>query len=196
MMDREPRTQRGRNTLSKLLDAAVKEFGERGYHDAAIIGITQRAGVALGSFYTYFQSKEELYRELVRTLSRNTRHHVAEAVKGAPDRIAAERAGLKAFIEFVREHRELYRIIEEAQFVAEDVYREHYQSFAEGYRRGLGAAAERGEITNGDADARGWALIGMSVFLGMRYALWSDDLSADEVADMAAGMIGEGLRPR
>lgn len=196
MSDREPRTQRGRQTLTKLLDAAAKEFGERGYHDAAITGITQRAGVALGSFYTYFQSKEELYRELVRTLSRNTRHHVAEAVKGAPDRIEAERAGLKAFIEFVREHRELYRIIEEAQFVAEDVYREHYHSFAEGYRRGLGAAAERGEITDGNADVRGWALIGMSVFLGMRYALWSDDLSPQAVADAAINLVGEGLRPR
>jgi hypothetical protein len=34
-------------------------------------------------------------------------------------------AGLAAFIAFVRQHRELYRIIEESQFVAHDVYREH-----------------------------------------------------------------------
>ena len=67
-------------------------------------------------------------------------------MRGAPDRLAAERLGLAAFIGFTRKHPELYRIIEEAQFVAEDVYREHYLSFVDGYRHGLSTAAARGEI--------------------------------------------------
>src|ERR671920_1169675 len=170
--DKEPRTERGRKTLRRLIEAAAAEFGERGYHDAAINGITARAGVALGTFYTYFESKEEVFRALVRDMSRATRAHVAEAVKDAPDRLAAERLGLEAFIAFVRRHRELYRIIEEAQFVAEDVYREHYLTFVEGYGRNLAAARTRGEISEGPDELRAWALIGMSVFLGMRYAIW------------------------
>lgn len=43
-----PRTARGRRTLRALLDAAAVEFGERGFHDASISGITRRAGIALG----------------------------------------------------------------------------------------------------------------------------------------------------
>ena len=93
--DKEPRTERGRKTLRRLREAAASEFGERGFHEAAITGITQRAGVALGTFYTYFESKEEVFRALVRDMSRATRAHVAEAVKGAPDRLAAERLGLE-----------------------------------------------------------------------------------------------------
>ena len=65
--DKAPRTERGRRTARKLLEAAAKEFGERGFHEAAITGITARAGVALGTFYTYFESKEELFGALVRT---------------------------------------------------------------------------------------------------------------------------------
>src|SRR4051812_47854898 len=200
--DKEPRTERGRKTLHRLLEAASAEFGERGYHEAAITGITQRAGVALGTFYTYFESKEEVFRALVRDMSRATRAHVAEAVKDAPDRLAAERLGLEAFIAFVRRHRELYRIIEEAQFVAEDVYREHYLTFVDGYRRNLAAARRRGEISAGSGDveetdeARAWALIGMSVFLGMRYGIWDRSLAPDRVADVAADLISEGLRRR
>jgi AcrR family transcriptional regulator len=200
--DKEPRTERGRRTLRKLIDAAAAEFGERGYHDAAITGITQRAGVALGSFYTYFGSKEEVFRALVREMSRATRAHLAEAVKDAPDRLAAERLGLEAFIAFVRSHPELYRIIEEAQFVAHDVYREHYLSFAEGYRRGLAAARERQQISGGGAEAgetdeaRAWALIGMSVFLGMRYGVWDRSLAPARVADIGSDLISEGLRRR
>lgn len=194
--DKTPRTERGRKTLRRLLEAAAEEFGERGYHEAAITGITGRAGVALGTFYTYFESKEEVFRALVRDMSRATRAYVAEAVKDAPDRIAAERIGLTAFIAFVRQHRELYRIIEEAQFVADDVYREHYRTFVEGYRRNLAAAAARGEIVTGNDEPRAWALIGMSVFLGMRYGIWEEDLSPAEVADAAISLVAEGLRKR
>jgi AcrR family transcriptional regulator len=191
-----PRTERGRRTARKLLEAAAQEFGERGFHEAAITGITGRAGVALGTFYTYFESKEELFRALVRDMSHAVRSHVAEAVRGAGDRIAAERTGLAAFIAFTRRHPELYRIIEEAQFVAEDVYREHYRSFAEGYARNLAAARARGEIAEGPDELRAWALIGMSVFLGMRYGLWNEDMSPGEVADRAIDLVSEGLRGR
>jgi AcrR family transcriptional regulator len=194
--DKEPRTERGRKTLRRLLEAAAAEFGERGFHEAAITGITQRAGVALGTFYTYFESKEEVFRALVRDMSRATRAHVAEAVKGAPDRLAAERLGLEAFIAFVRQHPELYRIVEEAQFVAHDVYREHYLAFVDGYRRNLAGARERGEISDGPDEPRAWALIGMSVFLGMRYGIWNRDLSPGEVADAAIALVSEGLRKR
>ena len=194
--DKAPRTERGRKTVRKLLEAAAQEFGRRGYHEAAITGITQRAGVALGTFYTYFESKEELFRALVRDMSQATRAHVAEAVRGAPDRLAAERLGLAAFLEFTRAHPELYRIVEEAQFVAEDVYRAHYLSFVEGYRQGLAAASARGEIAEGPDELRAWALIGMSVFLGMRYGIWNDDMAPAEVADRAIDMVSEGLRKR
>jgi AcrR family transcriptional regulator len=194
--DKTPRTERGRKTLRRVLEAAAIEFGERGFHDAAITGITQRAGVALGTFYTYFESKEEVFRALVRDMSQATRQHVAEAVRNAPDRLTAERLGLEAFIVFVRRHRELYRIIEEAQFVADDVYREHYLTFADGYRRNLAAARARGEIAEGADEPRAWAMIGMSVFLGMRYGIWEEDLSPAEVADAAIGLVSEGLRKR
>ena len=196
MSDKEPRTERGRKTRRRLIEAAAQEFGERGYHDAAITGITQRAGAALGTFYTYFESKEELFRALVRDMSDAVRAHVAEAVAGAPDRLAAERIGLAAFIAFVRKHPELYRIIEESQFVAEDVYREHYLTFAEGYRRNLAAARNRGEIGEGPDELRAWALIGMSVFLGMRYAIWRQDMEPGEIADHAIALVAEGLRKR
>jgi AcrR family transcriptional regulator len=194
--DKAPRTERGRRTVRKLLEAAAQEFGQRGFHEAAITGITSRAGVALGTFYTYFESKEELFRALVRDMSQATRAHVAEAVRGAPDRLAAERTGLAAFIAFTRRHPELYRIIEEAQFVAEDCYREHYLTFVEGYRDGLAAATAKGQIVEGPDELRAWALIGMSVFLGMRYGIWNEDMTPEQVADGAIDLISEGLRRR
>lgn len=195
--DKAPRTERGKRTLQKLLDAAAAEFGERGYHEASIHGITQRAGAALGTFYTYFDSKEQVFRALVQHMGRLTRQSIADRVAHAPDRITAERMGIEAFIEFARAHKNLYRIVMEAQFVAEDAYRDYYRIFASAYRQGLTAAEARGEISPGPAEERAWALIGISVFLGMRYGVWAEDKSPAEVAAAAADLIahGLGLRP-
>jgi len=190
-----PKTRRGRETRDKLLDAAEKEFGEQGFHDAAISGITQRAGVALGTFYVYFESKEEIFRALVSHMGNLTRHWIAERVADSPDRLTAERRGIQAFFEFVRRHGNLYQIISEAQFVAEDAYREYYTAFADAYRENLERAANDKDIREGDYEVWAWALIGMSVFLGMRFAAWDDSRSSEEMAATVADLISTGMLP-
>ncbi len=190
-----PKTQRGRETRNKLLDAAENEFGERGYHDAAISGITQRAGVALGTFYVYFDSKEEIFRALVAHMGHLTRTWIAERVAESPDRLTAERQGIEAFMDFVRGHGNLYQIISEAQFVAEDAYREYYMGFADAYRQNLERAAGKNEIRQGDYELWAWALLGMSVFLGMRFALWDDTRSSKDMAAAVADLIASGMLP-
>jgi AcrR family transcriptional regulator len=190
-----PKTERGRRTLRKLLDAAAAEFGERGYHEASIAGVTARAGVALGTFYVYFDSKEEIFRALVADMGHMTRAWIAERVKDAPDRIAAERLGLDAFIAFVRAHKDLYRIVMESQFVAEDAYRDYFETFAASYIANLKAASEAGEIRQGALEERAWALIGMNVFLGLRYAVWSETAPSESIAAAVADLIENGLKP-
>lgn len=191
--DKLPKTRRGRKTREKLLQAAEIEFGERGFHDAAISGITQRAGVALGTFYVYFDSKEEVFRALVTYMSQLTRQWISERIAESPDRLTAERRGVRAFLEFVRDHRNLYRIVAEAQFVAEDAYRDYYDSFEQSYRQNLRTAIGNGEIRDGDCEVWSWALIGMTVFLGMRFALWDDEHSIEEAANAAADLISSGM---
>ena len=190
-----PKTKRGRETRDKLLEAAENEFGERGFHEAAISGITQRAGVALGTFYVYFDSKEEIFRALVSHMGHLTRQWIAERIAESPDRLTAERRGIQAFFEFVRRHNNLYQIISEAQFVAEDAYREYYMAFADAYRQNLERAAVDKDIREGDYEVWAWALIGMSVFLGMRFAAWDDSRSSEEMAATVADLISTGMLP-
>ncbi len=191
-----PKTARGRRTRDKLLQAAEIEFGDKGFHEAAISGITYRAGVALGTFYTYFESKEEIFQALVSYMSQRTRSWIAERVAGAPDRMAAERLGMEAYIEFARQHKGIYRIITEAEFVANDAYREHYAGFARAYRRNLKRAADNGDIRKGDYETWSWAIMGMAVFLGMKYAEWDDSIPASRIAEIVTDMIANGIRPR
>lgn len=61
-----PLTRRGRNTYDRLVAAATEVFNAKPYTDARITEITALAGVATGSFYTYFESKEALFRIVAR----------------------------------------------------------------------------------------------------------------------------------
>jgi AcrR family transcriptional regulator len=61
-----PLTRRGRNTYDRLVAAATEVFNAKPYADARITEITALAGVATGSFYTYFESKDALFRIVAR----------------------------------------------------------------------------------------------------------------------------------
>jgi AcrR family transcriptional regulator len=192
--EKSPKTNRGRKTRRKILDAAELEFGEKGFHEASISSITLRAGVALGTFYTYFDSKEVIFQSLVTYMSHRIHEWIEERVAGAPDRLTAERLGIEAYIDFARQHKGIYRIISEAEYLATDAYREHYEGFARGYRRNLREAAEKGEIREGDYEAWSWAIMGIAVFLGMRFVIMDESKAPAEVADIMTDLIARGIR--
>ncbi|URD60151.1 TetR/AcrR family transcriptional regulator [Sphingomonas sp. KRR8] len=194
-----PRTARGERTLRKILNAARHEFGERGFGETSIVAITARAKVALGTFYTYFDSKEAVFRALVRDMSEQVRDTVAPSVAGSTDALDAERRALGAFLGFVRENKAVYRIIDEAEFVDPVGFRQHYVTTADRIARRLHAAAERGETTPEvdqlDREVRAWALMGANVFLGLRFGVWGDE-DPQRVAAAANRLIREGLGVR
>lgn len=191
-----PRTDRGQRTLRKLLDAAAVEFGERGFHDASISGITRRAGTALGSFYTYFDSKDAIFRALVADMSGRVRDHVGPALAAARGTLAGEGAALAAFLDFAREHTEIYRIIDEAEFVDPASFRAHYESTARRIVERLRKGADAGELRANVGEVEAWALMGMNVFLGLRYGVWDTSAPVSTIAASANLLIAEGLRQR
>lgn len=188
-----PKTARGEKTKSKILAAAAIEFGKRGYHECQIVDITRSANVGMGTFYIYFPTKEAIFRDLVVYMGQLTRQHIGQQILGSKDRLEAEKRGLKAFIGFAREHKDLYRIVMESQFVAPDAYNEYYSVFQRAYVNQLDNAEENDEIRKGDNQVRAWSLIGLSVFLGMRFGIWDDTQDLDMIADAAFDLIKNGL---
>ncbi len=62
------RTAKANHTRQALVEAAVAVFAERGFPDTTISDITGRAGVAHGTFYTHFDSKEAIFRDVIRSI--------------------------------------------------------------------------------------------------------------------------------
>jgi AcrR family transcriptional regulator len=194
LLPREPRTERGRRTQRAILDAAAAEFGDKGFHDSSIVSITQRAGVALGSFYTYFESKEALFKALVADMSGRVRDHVAPVLRDHQGTaIAAEGVALKAFLDFARHHKEIYRIIDEAEFVAPTDWQAHYLNTAARILERLQAARAKGELGVEPNEAHAWAIMGMNVFLGLRFGVMDPNADLDAVAATANALLRDGL---
>ena len=96
----QPATARGEATRQRLLDAAEREFGERGFNRASVSSITKRAGVGQGTFYLYFPSKEDALRELVRHMGRELRRALSVATAGTRRTFGGRASGVYSFYAF------------------------------------------------------------------------------------------------
>jgi AcrR family transcriptional regulator len=192
-----PVTARGQATRRRLLDAAETVFGELGYERASISEVTRLAGVAQGTFYLYYPNKKAVFVELVEDLGHRLRRHIAEAVGQATDRLEVERLGFEAFFDFIGQHRDLYRIVRQAEFVDEQVYQRYYRRLAERYARGLARAASGGQVAPElDPESLAYCLMGMGDFLGMRWVLWEGRPPPAHAIDALLALVRQGMTAR
>lgn len=171
-----PLTKRGAATRRRILEAAEEVFAAVGYHEASIVKVTERAGVALGTFYLYFDSKQSVFEALVIDLNSRVRQAMSEAMATAHNRLEAERRGFEGFFGFTAQHPALYRVVREAEFVSPALMRLHYENIVAGYTAGLAAAQQEGDVDPAlDPEITAWALMGMGELIGMRFLLWERD---------------------
>ena len=192
---RVPRsTTRGEQTRLRILDAAESVFAEFGFHDASIVRITEVAGVAQGTFYIYFSSKQQVFDEVVLDLNHRVRQAMSQAAEGAPSRLEAERRGFAAFFAFTAEHPSLYRLIRQAEFVSPEIHHRHYERIISGYIPHLEKAMASGEVARSDPTVLAWALIAVGEMTGMKWILWDDRRAIPEdVFDQLVTIIGRML---
>jgi len=169
-------------------------FGKVGFYDARISEITRVAGVAAGTFYLYFDSKEELLRSLIRQINHELRRVLSEGTNHLTNRADAEARGFEIFFyEFLPRHRKLYRIIKQAEFADPPIFEWYYERLAKGYARRLRAAMDRGEFRDWDEELAACALLGIADFVAMRYVTWGKGLPREKLRELMA-FIRTGLQ--
>jgi AcrR family transcriptional regulator len=194
----ELRTVKEQRTRARLLEAAEAEFGQKGFYEAQIVDITRRAGVAHGTFYTYFPSKEAVFVELVREINTQLRARLRAAIAGLHDRRQIERAGFHAFFEFIHKHPKAYRIVREAEFVGSPknaAGRWYYERLAQGYTPALARAIEDDQVRPLDPEILAYALMGVGHFIGVRWVLWEGRDVPDAVFETMMDFLLHGLLP-
>lgn len=95
-------TERGSKRREQIIDAAFRLFAEQGYHGTTVGDICDDLGVGKGVFYWYFESKESLFRELLRACLLHLRRAQEAAIEGVDDPVGRIERGIRASIEFFR----------------------------------------------------------------------------------------------
>jgi AcrR family transcriptional regulator len=123
---------RGQRTQQRILDAALQVFGEEGYHQCGVAGITKLAGCSRVSFYQYFSGKEDVFRHLTGQVARQV-----SASTEALGSLTADGAGWAAVRAWVARFADIYERYQPV-FHA-------FQAAAESDEAVAGASAQAGE---------------------------------------------------
>jgi AcrR family transcriptional regulator len=159
------------DSRSRLLSTGIKLIGKKGYHAIGVSDIARETGLAVGTFYTYFDKKEEFFSELITLIGQRIRAFLSEQTRPYKSRYEREVFGIYFFLSYMSRHKEYYAIIREAEFVSKPWVREYYNSFERGYMKNLSIEDEKERRITANF------LIGLSHYVGI------EGLLNDRIAD-------------
>lgn len=156
-----------------LLESAAKVVGEIGYSAAMVSAITRRAGVAQGTFYNYFDSRQDLFDQLLPSLSDQMLAFINERSSYAAHDAERERLRFEAYFAYLVERPEFYRILYESEQFAPKAYQQHIDVVGKGYQRVLKRATDAGDAKAVDPrehEVIAFMLMGARKYLSFRFA--------------------------
>jgi AcrR family transcriptional regulator len=178
-----------------ILDAAREVFSELGYEATTVRDIIRRTGLAAGTFYNYFRSKEEVHAALADEGARRFAPILKSLRASAPDFESFARGAIRAYFDFIADEHQNWvakRPPGEAHPHLRGETPETGAVFAE-VREAIEAAIAGGRGPMADADYLAAACIAVAREVGDKM-LERRPIDTQGAADFALAMILGGLR--
>jgi AcrR family transcriptional regulator len=186
----------------EIMAAAKEVFARKGFHDTTIADIAKRAGLAYGSIYWYFDSKDKLFHALMAVEEGALRSHIAAAV-GARQNVDGEapfRTAVQATFEFFESDKATVKLLFRDAYALGDRFEKHlggiYERFIDDIESVIVVAQLRGEMVAAPPRMVAYTLAALIGQLAHRRLSTDDGVSAAEVADFVVTLVLNGLRPR
>lgn len=144
---RPPASARGTRTREALVRAARIVFERDGFVGARITDITAQAGIAAGSFYTYFRRKEEVFAAVIEQLGEEMLRPPGPDLADREDPIAVIEAANRAYLAAYRRNAKLMGLMEQVALLDPDFHRLRLQrarAFTRRNARAITYLQERG----------------------------------------------------
>lgn len=189
-----------------LFRAAAEVVGEVGYADASIALITRTAGVAQGTFYNHFESRQDILDQLLPALGAKMRDHVREQARPGRGFVEREELSFRAFFSFLRQTPHFFRILNEAESFAPRAHREHLDTVARTYLNFLKRERRAGAFpgySEDELETVVFILMAARSYLAWRYVYGEE--RADDVPESVVrtymkfvthGLTGAGESPQ
>src|SRR5579859_573870 len=111
----------------QILDAATQVFAEKGFHRATIKDIARVAGIADGTIYTYFASKDEVLLAVLDRLNETTERKQQFVLGDEQDLKAFFRAYLQQRMALLWPNAEVFRAVLPELLVNGELRRQYYE---------------------------------------------------------------------
>jgi AcrR family transcriptional regulator len=176
----------------QILDAGIQVFARNGYRNSGISQVVQRAGVARGTFYLHFESKQQLFLAVLDDFH----DRVAETLE-APS--ADLQAAVRRWLGFFADHRDqTIVVLKEASSIDarfDHAYAELRASAVELLAAQV-TSLQRASLARPDVDPKvaGHLLLGMLEALVTSYVLRDADADLDRLAREMTALAWTGLR--
>jgi AcrR family transcriptional regulator len=184
MTDARQLTSQGRERKLQLIESAAELFAERGYDETRIVDIVERAGVAKGLFYWYFENKEVLFRELVEENRLRLRRAQAEAIDPVAEPLRRIRQGAEASVTFMSKNAHFFSLIEvenlDKQFA--DVLRQGTEVHAADVSTIVAEGIADGTVRDEDPLLLAYGVLGAVGYYGHFHRTGRVTMAADELA--------------
>jgi AcrR family transcriptional regulator len=131
-----------------ILEASMRVFGSMGFRDAKIADIATEAGVATGTLYNYFSSKEEIFQSILDD-GRERLQSMLDECGAIEDPLARLRTLLHVLLGFLEQHGALFAIYMQLGLAEMHTFKRSEDACDDEFRRALLGAFERALVDAG-----------------------------------------------
>jgi len=187
----------------EIIAAAKKVFARNGFHDTTIADIAKEAELAYGSVYWYFDSKDDLFRQLIAVEEYGLRTHVAVALAKSGTQFgfaeAPFRASLRATFEFFDANPATAKLLFRDAYALDSRFDKQlggvYERFIDDIASLIAAAQNRGDVLAAPPRLVAYMLTALIGHMAHRRLSTDDGISSSEAADLVVARGIQGLRP-
>ncbi|WP_168581340.1 TetR/AcrR family transcriptional regulator [Gephyromycinifex aptenodytis] len=113
----QPQTARGRRTRESLITAARTVFERDGFVDSRLVDIVAEANCSIGSFYTWFDSKDEVFAAVLHEAQSDMMHPGTSRIEATDDPVVIIGASNRAYFEAYRRNAKLNILLQQVAAV-------------------------------------------------------------------------------
>jgi len=191
----------------KVLDSAIRLFSEKGYANTSTSEIAKEAGVAEGTIFRHYGTKDNLLLSIILPFIKDSLHVIAEDVFN--DILSADikkfedflRAMLINRIQFIQENKEIFQIVIKEVLYREELRKELAPLFSKHmlsrFCKVIDTFKEQGELVDKPTETLlRMVLTTIGGYLTSRFIFFPDINSIDikAEADNIVGFIMDGIR--
>ena len=179
---------------AQILEAALRCFSDKGYHETTMDDLAREAGLSKGSLYWYFPSKEEFFAEILRSAHHELRRRQQAAITDESDAVRRIELGIRATLAWFHDHRDYFTLL---QFAATEerfapIVSESQETTIADTVQHLKEAIVDGRISDQDPETAAQAIVGVTSQLA-RVHLFQRGEPVEQVADAAVSFCLHGI---